>query len=1132
MGQTNKRKFKPKLIWQDINLEHWESILNRLKPEGQWKIRGDRIHGLCPNHAESNPSFYIRPSKNHGKCYSCDWFITDPVRLISKLSKKIYPEALSFLLNDVGGRLPSVPRKAVEDAKEYSLRADLRGLLMEMFNAELVDCVQAFLLSREKDKPLTTQYQYSEDTLAYLENRGIPLDCVHMLPLGIVPLESNLQERFQKLSMERDLAPENSWLAIQEVLQPLGLSDGARTGWIVFPFCSSPTEISAFRVREPSAAGVKHIYSFFEEDRDFFGFYGLNTPSFAVGFGEDPDQKGPKEAIGVEGEFDALALIIPQVLQNDFAKIVFSFGGKVSHSLDPLKSVGIDHINLIPDWDEHSVDAVQNLLSNTTIPYTVFNASVGQRISETKDVHDVYKKFFPDAPPVDGDEDDDAQLTQILDIFLNEDNYFYPVEWVRKLATENCEGIHPDNIRARTDTILHFLNLLNTEEEKQIALKKIEEELAISLDGVEREMASDSEEAFINAIQKYVEDHYTLLYEEPGSTAINIHAWNIKRSRPRKFDMAKPQSPLSQIRNDLGPIIQWVEKKIGMPPQFQNPEDDGKKKKKLPPRHLRTRFYESIITDEVLPSMSFKENLEEKSAFNIKAPGIHVYDSKTAYVVNGRQIFKGVKQEDDTYKWELLEVPKDQTLVFRVTEPPWTSNITDVETLQNEAPQVDLETVYQQCQEVLDLGFRFNHHEYELKYLAAFMICLPLTDIFDFLPWVQLQGGTTTGKSSLSALLGGRKESLYLVEHSAGLDKWTDAGLINYAEGSTKTLLIDELENIKGHSKKAQEARNALATLRNAMSQGAIMRKSTRSGETYERRLRFPMFSSSINIFEHPQDRNRVNRIETASFGEGLEEIKKTNANTRIEEHFGAAEVEKLKRKLTLGCLGHLEAFRRAYREVRIEFMNDDVIYPGTSPRFREQLYPILTTMKLAGEDYRQFAQEYTRIKTLENQEVGLENEYSEFWNALLHTPKIKLGGNFEFAHQTFTVAQLINDPELIQHLNSSSSGVFYIPNEDLLVLFWPMLKAGDLLKGTTFQDMHTVGIQAILAKDDRTERDLEDKMPLLKRNIPGRFSVSEVTVIKAEHFKGEFSQALKVIEHDDADLREAEEDDTYEDNM
>ncbi len=80
------------------------------------KKRGINYVGLCPFHSDKNPSFYVSPSKNICKCFSCGEGGT-ATHFIMKHEQLSYVEALKYL------------------AKKYSIEVEEKELTQEQQEA-------------------------------------------------------------------------------------------------------------------------------------------------------------------------------------------------------------------------------------------------------------------------------------------------------------------------------------------------------------------------------------------------------------------------------------------------------------------------------------------------------------------------------------------------------------------------------------------------------------------------------------------------------------------------------------------------------------------------------------------------------------------------------------------------------------------------------------------------------------------------------------------------------------------------------------------------------------------------------------------------------------------------------------
>ena len=89
--------------------------------------RGQNYVGLCPFHADKNPSFYVSPAKNVCKCFSCGEG-GGPVQFLMKHEQISFFEAIKWLGNKYGieveDRKMTDEERARQTARESMLMAN------------------------------------------------------------------------------------------------------------------------------------------------------------------------------------------------------------------------------------------------------------------------------------------------------------------------------------------------------------------------------------------------------------------------------------------------------------------------------------------------------------------------------------------------------------------------------------------------------------------------------------------------------------------------------------------------------------------------------------------------------------------------------------------------------------------------------------------------------------------------------------------------------------------------------------------------------------------------------------------------------------------------------------------------
>lgn len=100
--------------------------------------RGVNYVGLCPFHADKSPSFYVSPSKNICKCFSCGEG-GDPIHFLMKNQQMSYLEAIRWLGKKYGieieEREMSAEEREAETAREGML--NLNEFVMHTFEEDL-----------------------------------------------------------------------------------------------------------------------------------------------------------------------------------------------------------------------------------------------------------------------------------------------------------------------------------------------------------------------------------------------------------------------------------------------------------------------------------------------------------------------------------------------------------------------------------------------------------------------------------------------------------------------------------------------------------------------------------------------------------------------------------------------------------------------------------------------------------------------------------------------------------------------------------------------------------------------------------------------------------------------------------
>ncbi|MBZ0113758.1 MAG: DNA primase [Thermoanaerobaculia bacterium] len=236
--------------------------------------RGHRQIGLCPLHKEKTPSFSVEASQNLFYCFGCGAG-GDAIKLHMMLSGDDFPAAIEALAGRYGVPLPRQEGRS-------KMGPDLGPAL---------EAAAAWFSQQLAAHP---------PTLAYLAERGIPLELANRYGLGYAPegwdgLRSGLSGRFPAAQLEAAglLSPSK---------QPGGQGYDRFRNRLMFPIRQAAGRIVGFGGRTLGDDDAKYINTR-ETERFDKGtlLYGLDQAKRAI--------RDSGRAILVEGYFDVLGTV-------------------------------------------------------------------------------------------------------------------------------------------------------------------------------------------------------------------------------------------------------------------------------------------------------------------------------------------------------------------------------------------------------------------------------------------------------------------------------------------------------------------------------------------------------------------------------------------------------------------------------------------------------------------------------------------------------------------------------------------------------------------------------------------------------------------------------------------------------
>lgn len=488
--------------------EDIEKLLDSLRIEevvGEFvdlKKSGSSYKGLCPFHADTNPSFSVKPEKKICKCFVCGSG-GNAINFYSKIKNIPYMEAVKELA-----------QKYRVNIKEYNARnTDIDN---EKFYQIMEDSHNFFM-----DKIFA---QESRTALNYLSNRGLDTDLIKEHRLGYAPAKWSELYDFLK---EKNYSDED--------LLTLGLIKQNEEGRIydtfrnriIFPIYSISNRIIAFggRSLEKDDSIPKYINS---PDTPIFkkgkNIYGIERAS---------NIRNKNYSILMEGYMDVLSANI-----FDFDTSIAPLGTALTVEQAQLIKRYSSNILLCFDMDKAGKSATER--ASFILKSQGFNIRVLQ-FDDAKDPDEYLKK--------NGREAFLEVVQKSLEIF----------DFLYELYSSEYDLT---NIIAKQNFIERFKEFfayLTTDLEKEVYLKNLSEKTEISADILRKTLIEKNKKKFV--INDYTEKKEELLEKKEFKKANNLELSIVEMlfKKPEYYEFFKNEKLESDIGNKT---LKFFEEKI------------------------------------------------------------------------------------------------------------------------------------------------------------------------------------------------------------------------------------------------------------------------------------------------------------------------------------------------------------------------------------------------------------------------------------------------------------------------------------------------------------------------------------------------------------------------------------------
>jgi DNA primase len=245
---------------------------------------GKDYKGLCPFHEDRSPSFYVSPSKQIYKCFSCG-ASGDVFKFLMEQDKSSFTETVIALAQRYG---ITVQTAQPEQSAEYARRLSKRQQLGEIM--ELATQFYNYALHSEKGRAAYT----------YLKQRALSEKTIQQFRLGYSP--SGWQSLYTYLVEQKHFPAK----LVEEagLIVPRGNGQGYYDRFrdrLMIPICDAKGQVIAFGGRALGDEQPKYLNSpeteLFQKGQTLFAIHEAKTAITRM-----------DAAIIVEGYFDAIAL--------------------------------------------------------------------------------------------------------------------------------------------------------------------------------------------------------------------------------------------------------------------------------------------------------------------------------------------------------------------------------------------------------------------------------------------------------------------------------------------------------------------------------------------------------------------------------------------------------------------------------------------------------------------------------------------------------------------------------------------------------------------------------------------------------------------------------------------------------
>lgn len=1023
------------------------------------------LKGLCPNpnHLDTTPSFYANVSRGFCKCYGCDTYITNPIEFVAMLMESTQSEAMQYLQE--GYKFPFLSQKALKEVENQQINQETKQTIYQASHNYMLEAIT-----------VPGKHPAAQRAIDWLsQERKVPLDILHALPVGILPPLAELQTTVSDTYLHRlknwkyknkgDNEPVNLTEPVTDYLAET-MKSSKFNGAIVWPLHVTPKDIGRLKFRVPSNSNPKQFTIPDDEFENLLGLYGLGWS----GYQDFTDIKSKiTHAYLTEGEMDVMSLMARVASSGNIEVPLLSVGGRggAAHIEPILKASGIDIAYLIGDAPiNHGDSVIQNWLER--MPKIHTRIFVG------------WEEFLPA-----GDLDEvviQYGETKVIDVLHRKvSKNFVPVwKWATERAAIAIENIDEEDKRKRHEKAAEHGKYIRNKTDCDLYVDAIAETFDLNTDIIKREIVSneDSEKGFISRCTSALQDIMTVVGTQRRRDSLYLICHNKKTGRYHQFRIEDDRSIAQEISTIAGSSYEFIDRYIGFPSFFTLPDTSP--------------------TGHVMPALDGYLKYYLRGAVAALAPGAPDYDVSqhlrqgyhrtqlpsevfVEYLVCGQSVFAIDREKDET-TYRKLKGPSDRDIIFDIgleaqhRGPAWFPGGLTKKALE-QGLTVNPTNIFEFVEEYYDIGFQFKNHRTMKTFIATLPFIMSVMDAFPNPLMMFISGDSSSGKSKLMSTFTGQDTSmrgLQLFHCSQYAGSYTEASIAGAANNDRRLMALDEFESAEG-SRKSSHVMNIFELYRPMINGEVVRARGTQGGSFYEATLRHPVMFSAIVTAQKTQDINRVIHVEMQHIPN------RASPNNILLERFGKTAVAKVARDIATCMYPHVPKLIANYEFVAEEFYKriNSTLPQKVEERWASHLFPVLSFLKLIGKDWEAFFRDFVEQNKHEVNTLSDASMSDDLFHALIHSRVFQ----YDRDQAKRSLASLLSSGNEASFINDCMQGIYFDPEKKIAVF---LLTGIDHMLPVRFRDYAPLQLKATLRRYSRTLSDAEVvRSNILSKAVP-----------------------------------------------